>query len=237
MTQLLCESPSRLRRAFWALGMLLLWTLLNGAGAAAQAQGTPQYFRIKGAQVRSPANRGKRVSLERGKVLFPMTSGENRERYQPILLCKDLDLSFDEYGLSPPVDFEGFCYAANYIPATHAKPEEKLQWEVTKISRPDLAIGECEQTKQAGIREEQIRTPPQMNPESDSRRVYCRQSTVKLCFQEWAVEIKSISEKDVEDLIADRICSYGDWNRKGILERVGWFLECRTHRPARVKEH
>ena len=206
------------------IGVLLVLMFYCGADQDAQGVDPPQYFWYKTTQLRSLEFRGQTVPIKRGRVLYPLTTGESRERYQPILLCNDLELSFDESGLSQPVDFEGFCHAAKYTPATKARPEEKLQWEVTGVRKPDLAMSRCDEEKRRALRAGQIAIPLPINPDAKKRELHCPYQIEDTCIDQWRIDVEPLYKMDYDEILAAKKCSPTEWIRRG--KRIGFILVC-----------
>src|SRR4051812_48280449 len=47
--------------------------------------------------------------MRKGLILQPIDPGNRAISYQPVILCRDVQMDFDKKGLSQEVDILGFC--------------------------------------------------------------------------------------------------------------------------------
>ena len=137
------------------LAGLLAFPLFVTSVAKAQVGSGPRGFDFE-TKLWAPAFANKMKELPRGALLRPLRSGSSEDEYQPIVICDDLVLHFDQAGFSrKPVHVRGFCRVAGFK-AVVGTPEDFV-WEVTAAVDPDIRRVGCDPALLKAKREKQMR--------------------------------------------------------------------------------
>ena len=201
-----------------ALLQIILTTIVWVSDSQAQRTKLPEWFDFT-TRLSSPAAPNETRVLRRGAVLYPLVRG-SRALHQPMVLCEDLTLHFDEKGQSQLVRVQGFCVGLGQ-PA--ASPPEAFDWEITAGMAPTVAAARaCQDARKQKAGERGFGAWQGRLAWS----VPC-QGSFSECYEKFAILAEDRYRRPLRMLIDDRTCDVRDLMKK--LKRVGYSLDCYHH--------
>jgi hypothetical protein len=134
----------------WLLCFVVVFFMPVFETSARKASGVSQFeFDL---QMQRPPQPEGSLTLDRGTLLTPIdpkdtSDPDDRKLYQSVVVCKSIDVYFDERGLSRPFRIEGFCLDPG-LPI----PPSGVVWHVAGLVEPRIRE-RCEVEDQAEARQ------------------------------------------------------------------------------------
>ena len=161
-------------------------------------------------------------TFKKGRLLQPINSSHPELPYQPVVLCRDIEVYFDENGVSDLVKFDGFCHGPGHLPV---EDSSHFEWWVTRWSDPVIAkSAACDDALKAWTKHEVIGT---RLPGDEKKQLLCR-GTLDECRAEFNYMLLKDRRfrMDLRTLEDEKICHMAEY----FQEPRTWTLRCDSTR-------
>ncbi len=161
------------------------------------------------------------ITIKRGRWLQPMNPDKPGTLFQPVILCEDLVLRFQEDDRSELTSLWGFC------PAPHLHEARKgAVWKITDIVTVEVREKGCTSEVRSQVRGANRKVPPTHRPMAETRRYPCPErgygNSKDGCrnFFEENEQVRQDYQRDFDELERDNTCEVAFLTEDGVRRFV-----------------
>lgn len=164
----------------------------------------------------SPEHSGKSLILPAGSILHPVVPGrletkdadttmgseDSKNLYQPVTLCSELKLDFDNDGYSQYVQIDGFCLGPG-LPIPPTGTVWTLSGVISQTMRYSSKKEKCAPDNIRVVRDEVTQRPEPGDP-----KVTCIKASLDECYPEFEEAVgRWFPGRRLDDLLTERVCT------------------------------